>query len=109
MDISLTYPPDWFLMIFHNAQWFKSIFPTEKIKLGLPNWGNPDPKSSKMKKSKFLIIDRVKDLVLLQKLTSLGHVKKWHKPFSMWFFLSSESGSGVVCSICKKSFIEEEK
>ena len=63
-------------------------------------------KSSKMEKSKFLIIDRVKDLVLLQKLTSLGHVKKWHKPFSMWFFLSSESGSGVVCYTFAKSVID---
>ena len=61
-------------------------------------------KSSKMEKSKFLIIDRVKDLVLLQKLTSLGHVKKWHKPFSMWFFLSSESGSEVVWDIFGENF-----
>ena len=56
---------------------FKTNFRTENQK----NW---------------LKTDREKDLVLLQKLTTLGHVKRRHKPFLMWFFLSSVNAWGVA-------------
>ena len=47
-------------------------------------------------------------MVLLQKLTTIGHVKSWPKPFLRWFFLSSESGWGVEMHISRREIEKRE-